>query len=59
MTDILEFASPFGWLGQLVDRWLMKSYLTYFLLERNQIIKEYAESEGKWKEFLKNEPPSI
>eukprot|EP00026_Physarum_polycephalum_P015572 Phypoly_transcript_16285.p1 GENE.Phypoly_transcript_16285~~Phypoly_transcript_16285.p1 ORF type:complete len:190 (+),score=34.76 Phypoly_transcript_16285:155-724(+) len=51
VTDILEFASPYGWIGQLVDTWMMKSYLTKFLVERNEIIKQYAESE-KWKDIL-------
>ncbi|CAL2076169.1 protein of unknown function [Tenacibaculum sp. 190524A02b] len=51
LVDVLEFSSPFGILGKLVDFIFLKKYLTMFLKERNQVIKEYAESD-KWKEIL-------
>lgn len=51
MTDLLEFASPYGLLGKLVDAVFMKQYLTRFLQERNAVIKQYAET-NLWKKFL-------
>lgn len=51
MTDILDFSSPYGMLGKLVDRLFMKRYLTRFLEERNETIRHYAE-EGEWKKIL-------
>jgi ligand-binding SRPBCC domain-containing protein len=51
MTDFFDYKSPFGILGKLVDRLFLKKYMTKLLTERNQIIKEFAESE-KWKELI-------
>lgn len=52
MKDVFEFESPFGPLGKLVNRLVLTDYLTRFLLTRNAIIKEFAET-GKWKTILK------
>jgi ligand-binding SRPBCC domain-containing protein len=43
MVDKVEFASPFGALGELVDTLVMKSYMTRFLLTHNAFIKQLAE----------------
>ncbi len=51
MIDILEFSSPYGWLGILVDATFMKRYLIRFLQERNAVIKQYAETD-QWKSLL-------
>lgn len=51
MTDYFYYKSPFGILGKLVDQIFLKKYLTDFLTKRNQIIKEFAESD-KWKQIL-------
>ena len=51
MNDTFEFASPLGLLGELVDKLILKNYMTKFLMERNQVIKEFAES-NKWKQVL-------
>ena len=51
MTDIFDFESPGGILGQLFNRLILTSYMRKFLIERNQIIKEFAESD-RWKEVL-------
>lgn len=53
MTDTFEFSSPFGVLGKLVDKLILKKYMANFLKERNDVIKEFAESE-KWKQVVKN-----
>jgi ligand-binding SRPBCC domain-containing protein len=51
MTDIFDYTSPFGILGKLGDFVILKRYLRKFLIERNRIIKNYAET-GGWKKIL-------
>ncbi|WP_439487178.1 SRPBCC family protein [Algoriphagus sp.] len=51
MTDIFEYRSPMGILGLLADKLFLKKYMTKLLVERNSIVKEFAES-GKGKELL-------
>lgn len=45
MTDEFTYEAPFGILGKWVEKLILTSYLTKFLEERNQMIKEYAESD--------------
>lgn len=52
MTDVFTYESPLGLLGKLADKVFLKNYLTSFLIKRNGVIKECAESE-KWKEIIK------
>jgi ligand-binding SRPBCC domain-containing protein len=56
MTDELRFATPFGVLGFIVERLLLRTYLTRFLFERNKLVKQVAESE-KWREYLLKAEP--
>jgi ligand-binding SRPBCC domain-containing protein len=51
MKDIFNFQSPFGLIGNLVDKIVLTNYLRNILLKRNMVIKKYAETE-KWKSFL-------
>jgi ligand-binding SRPBCC domain-containing protein len=51
MTDLFKFESPFGIFGQLFNKLILTRYLTKLLVERNNIIKEFAETE-KWKLLL-------
>lgn len=51
MKDIFSFKSPFGLLGRVFDKLVLKKYLTKFLIERNNLIKEYAET-TKWKQVI-------
>ncbi len=51
MTDNFCFQSPLGLLGKLVDMIVLKKYLTGLLIKRNDIIKQFAESEA-WKTVL-------
>lgn len=46
MRDVIEFESPFGVLGKLVDRLLMTRYLATLIRERNQVIKTEAERQN-------------
>lgn len=51
MKDLFDYDAPFGPLGRLADILFLKKYMTRFLENRNQVIKEFAESE-RWKEVL-------
>ncbi|MFD2521518.1 SRPBCC family protein [Emticicia soli] len=53
MKDIFMFESPMGILGRIANKLVLEDYLRGFLRERNQCIKEMAES-GRWKEILGN-----
>lgn len=44
MVDSVEFQSPLGALGRLVDRLVMERYLTRLLLERADAIRRAAEA---------------
>ncbi len=51
MKDVFLYTAPLGALGRLADKLFLKNYMTKFLTKRNEIIKQYAESE-KWKDVL-------
>lgn len=51
MKDIFEFHSPFGLIGKLVNKFILTNYLEKLLVGRNNVIKEYAETD-KWKLVL-------
>jgi ligand-binding SRPBCC domain-containing protein len=51
MIDIFEFESPLGFLGRLVNRLFLRKYLEAFIIQRNELIKVMAESDG-WQEFV-------
>lgn len=50
MTDIFDYSSPFGILGKIVDRLFLEKYMTRLLVDRNNVIKDFAESD-KWKQI--------
>lgn len=51
MIDLLNFESPYGIIGKLFNNIFLKNYLQKFLIKRNKVIKEYAETQ-KWKAVL-------
>ena len=51
MTDIFDYQSPFGVFGKIADALFLEKYMTNLLIQRNKVIKEFAESD-KWKEVL-------
>ncbi|MDG3584221.1 MULTISPECIES: SRPBCC family protein [Galbibacter] len=51
MIDFFDYKSPFGILGKLADRVFLEKYMTDLLMERNRIMKKFAESD-KWKQLL-------
>jgi ligand-binding SRPBCC domain-containing protein len=51
MIDIVDFESPYGIIGKLVSKLYLKKYLQKLLSNRNEIIKQYSET-NKWKLIL-------
>jgi ligand-binding SRPBCC domain-containing protein len=51
MIDILNFESPYGIIGKWFNRIYLKNLLQKFIVQRNIVIKDYAET-GKWKALL-------
>jgi ligand-binding SRPBCC domain-containing protein len=53
MRDQLRFAAPFGALGLLAEKLVLRRYLTRFLHERNAMIRQTAESyDAVWQPYL-------
>lgn len=46
MLDVLEFESPAGFLGRIIDFSVLRGYLRKLLQTRNAFIKSVAESEA-------------
>jgi len=57
MIDRFEFECPFGMVGRIVNRTVLTGYMRRFLVRRNQVLKQIAESE-EWKKYL-TEPDSL
>jgi ligand-binding SRPBCC domain-containing protein len=51
MIDLVKFESPYGIMGKIVNSLFLRSYIEKFLIKRNAVIKDYAETE-KWKAIL-------
>jgi ligand-binding SRPBCC domain-containing protein len=51
MIDQVNFETPYGLIGKIINSFFLKSYLEEFLKKRNSVIKEYAETQ-KWKAIL-------
>lgn len=51
VIDIFSFETPWGWMGRLVNNFYLEKYFRQLLEQRNQLVKQYAESE-KWRLML-------
>jgi ligand-binding SRPBCC domain-containing protein len=51
MRDVLQFAAPFGLLGTLVERLVLRDYFEKFIRERNAVVKQIAEFK-EWERYL-------
>lgn len=51
MRDRFDFTSPLGPLGRLADALILTRYMRGFLVARNRVLREVAESD-RWREFL-------
>lgn len=53
ISDKFAYDVPYGIIGKLFDKLILKRYMTKLLLKRNEVIKRVAES-GEWRKFLDN-----
>ena len=53
MIDRFEFKSPFGIMGAMVDWVFLASYMRRFIIRRNEILKQVAES-ANWSRYLEH-----
>ena len=51
MIDLINFETPYGKIGKMANAIFLKRYLEKFLIKRNEVIKDYAETQ-KWKTIL-------
>lgn len=51
MIDELQFETPYGILGKIVNRFYLTTYMKSLLMQRNETIRTYAES-TKWEALL-------
>jgi ligand-binding SRPBCC domain-containing protein len=51
MTDEFKYETPYGMLGHLFNKLILKKYMMALLKGRNDIIKNVEES-GEWKRYL-------
>lgn len=57
MRDVFDFTAPLGALGTLADRLLLHRYMTRFLTERAQVLKQLAEG-ADWRRFVQDDQSS-
>jgi len=55
MIDRLTFESPLGVLGTMADQIFLCRYMRRFLIQRNRLLKQLAESE-EWRKFVRTAP---
>lgn len=48
MTDVFMYQSPLAILGIMADMLFLKKYMRALLIERNRIVKEFAENPSKY-----------
>lgn len=51
MIDELEFVTPYGLIGSMLNRVYLTSYMQQLLEKRNETIREYAQT-SKWQTLL-------
>ncbi|MEO7045034.1 MAG: SRPBCC family protein [Ferruginibacter sp.] len=54
MTDTIILEAPYGIIGKFAMFLFLKNYIKKFLVERNNLIKNFAETD-KWKLILNND----
>jgi ligand-binding SRPBCC domain-containing protein len=52
MRDVFDFTTPFGLVGKAADWLFLTRYMRALLQERNHVIRQAAESETLWKEYI-------
>lgn len=51
LIDKLQFETPYGIIGRLANQLFLGAYIERFIVQRNEVIRDYAES-AKWQEVL-------
>ena len=51
IIDIITYETPYGWIGEMVNKFYLNSYLEKLIDHRNHVIKQYAETD-KWRALL-------
>lgn len=51
IIDIINFETPYGWLGRMINRFYLNGFIEKMVTHRNNIIKQYAVSD-KWRALL-------
>lgn len=51
MRDIIQFESPYNFIGKIFNMLYLTRYLKKLIIKRNECIKFYAES-GEWETIL-------
>lgn len=51
MTDVMEFSAPFGIVGRIIEKVLLRRHMLQLLLRRNECLRRTAESDD-WKRYL-------
>ncbi|MCE3258595.1 MAG: cell division protein [Bacteroidetes bacterium] len=51
MTDHFTYKAPLGFLGRIAEKMILSNYLRNFILKRNAVLKETAESDD-WKKYI-------
>jgi ligand-binding SRPBCC domain-containing protein len=51
MTDVMEFSAPFGVVGRMVEKVLLRRHMLQLLLRRNECLRRTAEGDA-WKRYL-------
>ncbi len=51
VIDLISFESPYGVIGKIANNLFLTAYIKKFLIKRNTMIKDYAETQ-KWKAIL-------
>lgn len=51
IIDIVQYETPYSWLGKMVNKFYLNNYLEKLIYHRNEVIRQYAESD-KWRALL-------
>ena len=51
MRDVFRFAAPLGILGRIAEELVLRGYMTNLLRERNEAVRQVAESD-QWRMYL-------
>lgn len=53
VIDIIKYETPYGFIGEIVNKIYLHPYLEKLISHRNEVIRQYAETD-KWRALLSN-----